>query len=244
MVLFSFFILPGVAGAGYVWENNITVLEYGMMWDYTEVYDGSNAIIFKTHIDAELGNNDGFVSAWELLKTDCKMRESMHTSIMKDMDVKINNSAGAIHVVDVDSSICCETLGKTHESVSITNCYHVIYSFDDSLLDLGNNIWFLGEPETNVTIVMPVGVDIVSTDGIENATITVQNNSAVVSGTFGFVGEITIGYAENMTWDGTSLECGYNMTAESGATEELFSPGSRSEFILSIREKLGLCPKR
>jgi hypothetical protein len=178
------------------------------------------------------------------MKTDCKMRESMHTSIMKDMDVKINNSAGAINMVDVDSSICCEALGKTHESVSITNFYHVIYSFDDSLLDLGNNIWFLGQPETNVTIVMPVGVDIVSTNGMENATIIVQNNSAVISGTFGFVGEITIGYAENMTLSMASLECGYNMTAVPDATEKPFSPGSRSEFILSIREKLGLCPKR
>jgi hypothetical protein len=222
MVLFSFFILPEVAGAGYVWENNITVGEHGMMWDYTEVYDGSNAIFFKTHIDAELGNNDGFVSAWELLKTDVKMRESMHTSIMKDMDVKINNSAEAIHVVDVDSSICCETLGKTHESAHIVNCYDVLYSFDDSLLNLGNNIWFLGEPETNVTIVMPLGFDIVSTDGIENATITVQNNSAVISGTFDFVGEITIGYAENMTLSIASLECESNMTAAPGATEEPF----------------------
>lgn len=244
MVLFLFFILPEVASAGYVWENNITVEEYGMVWDYNEEYNGSNAIFFKIHIDAELGNNDGFVSAWELLKTDSKMRESMYTSIIENMDVKINNSVGAIHVVGVDSSICCETLGKTHESAHITNCYHVMYSFDDFLLNLGNNIWFLGEPETNVTIVMPVGVDIVSTDGIDNVTITLQNNSAVISGTFDFAGEITIGYAENMTWDGTSLECEVNMTAAPGATEEPFSPGSRSEFILAIREKLGLCPKR
>jgi hypothetical protein len=244
MVLFSLVISPMVASAGYVWENNITVKAQGMVWDYNEEYTGENSILFKHYIDIELGNTDGFVSAWELLKTDAKMRESLHSSIMKYMDVKINNSAEAIHVVDVDSSICCETLGKTGESAHITNCYHVIYSFDDSLLNLGNNIWFLGEPETNVTIVMPVGVDIASTEGIENATITVQNNSAVISGTFGFAGEITIGYAENMTWDRTSLECEVNMTAAPGATEEPFSPGSRSEFILAIREKLGLCPKR
>jgi hypothetical protein len=241
MVLFSFFILPEVAGAGYVWENNITVGEHGMVWNYKEVYDGSNVIFFKIHIDAELGNNDGFVSAWELLKTDSKMRESMHASIMKDMDVKINNSARAIHVVDVDSSICCETLGKTHESGHITNCYHVMYSFDESLLNLGDNIWFLGEPETNVTIIMPVCVDVVSTEGIENATITVKNNSALISGTFDFAGEITIGYSENITLNRTSQECEANMTA---ATEEPFIPGSRSEFILAIREKLGLGPKR
>ena len=244
MVLFLFFILPGVTGAGHVWENNITVEEHGMVWDYNEEYDGSDSIFFKTHIDADLGNNDGFVSAWELLKTDVKMRESMYTSIMKNMDVKINNSAGAIHVVDVDSSICYETLGKTHESAHLTNCYHVIYSFDDSLLNLGSNIWFLGEPDTNVTIVMPFGVDIVSTDGIENATIIVQNNSAVISGTFGFVGEITIGYAQNMSWDRISPECEANMTAAPDPTDEPFSPGSRSKIILSIREKLGLSPKR
>ena len=52
MVLFSFFILPEVAGAGYVWENNITVGEHGIMWDYTEVYDGSNSIFFKTQTRA------------------------------------------------------------------------------------------------------------------------------------------------------------------------------------------------
>lgn len=244
MVLLSFFILPDVAGAGYVWENIITVGEHGMVWNYNEEYEGSNAIFFKTHIDAELGNNDSFVNAWELLKTDVEMRKLINSSIMKNMDVNINNSAEAIHVLDVDSSICCETLGKTNESTHIINCYNVIYSFDDSLLNLGNNIWFLGEPETKVTIVMPAGVDIISRDGIENAIITMQNNSSVISGTFDFVGEITIEYAENITWNINHLGYEVNTTAAPGETEEPFSSCSRSKFILSISEKLGLFPKR
>jgi len=244
MVVFSLAFLPVTASAGFSWENNITVWENGMVWEYTEEYTGANAILFKEYIDTDPGNNDGFISAWELLKFDSIIRKTFYDSIINNMDVKINNSSSAVHLVDVDSSLCDEALGKVSKSAGITNVYRVSYTFDDPVLKLGNSIWFLGEPETPVTITLPAGVDVTSTNGIENTTTTVQNGSATISGTFDFVGEITIGYAENMTWAVTPAEVAGNVTPVPDATERPLQPKNRSEFFEEILQKLGFCPKR
>ncbi|MEZ5334456.1 MAG: hypothetical protein R2741_04050 [Methanolobus sp.] len=60
-VLLSLVSLP--LSAAYEWNNEITVNTHGMMWEYTEKYSGERSVVFKTFIDQEFGDNDGFVSA-------------------------------------------------------------------------------------------------------------------------------------------------------------------------------------
>ncbi|HJH28411.1 MAG TPA: hypothetical protein C5S51_01755 [Methanosarcinaceae archaeon] len=189
------------AYAGFNWENNITVGTDGMTWGYTEQYTDENFVFYKSHIDSDVGNDDGYVSAWELLKIDSITREAFHDTIIKDMDVKINNSSTAIHLSEIDSSISEDILGKVYRRGEVTNYYKVMYSFDKTLTELGTNIWFLVEPETNVTITFPVGIDVTSTENIEDTTTIMHNNTTTIIGIVGFGGKISIGYAENKTWD-------------------------------------------
>ena len=80
------------AGAEHVWVNNIAIDEYEMTWSYKDTYTGTDSFVYRVGIDEELGNNDSFISAWELLKIDSEMRSRLRSSIDREMDVRIRLS--------------------------------------------------------------------------------------------------------------------------------------------------------
>ena len=205
-------LLSTTACADFNWENNITVSNDGMIWEYTEQYTEHNFVFYKSYIDTDIGNNDSYVSAWELFKVDSITRDTFYNSIINNMDVKINNSSTAIHLSEIDSSISEDVLGKVYERGEATNYYKVMYSFDRSLTELGTNIWFLAEPETNMTVTFPAGIDVTFTEGIENTTTIIDNRTATLIGTIGFEGKITIGYTENVTLKISAPEPDNNVT--------------------------------
>ena len=235
-------LLSTPAFAGFNWENNITVGNDGLTWGYTEQYTEDNFVFYKSYIDADLGNDDGYVSAWELLKVDSITRESFYDSIISDMDVKINESSSAVHLGEIDSSMSKDALGKVYRRGEATNYYKVMYSFDESLTELGTNIWFLAEPETNVTITFPEGIDVTSTEGIENATTIMHNNTTTIDGVVGFEGEISIGYAENETWK-VYVSKSIDDINETSTSKEL-EPHVPYNPVDRILEWLGFGPKR
>lgn len=237
-------LLSTPAYAGFNWENNITVGTDGMTWGYTEQYTEENFVFYKSYIDSDMGNDDGYVSAWELLKIDSITRDTFYDSIINDMDVKINNSSTAIHLSEIDSSISEDALGKVYRRGDVTNYYKVMYSFDGSLTELGTNIWFLAEPETNMTITFPAGFEITSIEGIENTTTTVHNRTTTLIGTIGFEGKITIGYAENVTLKTSAPEPDGNVTSIPDAVEEPSEPHVPYNPVDQILEWLGFGPKR
>lgn len=237
-------LLSTPAFAGFNWENNITVGNDGMTWRYTEQYTEDNFVFYKSYIDVDLGNDDDYVSAWELLKVDSITREAFYDSIINDMDVKINNSSTGIHLSEIDSSISEDALGKVYRRGEVTNYYKVMYSFDGSLTELGTNIWFLAEPETNMTITFPAGIEITSIEGIENTTTTVHNRTTTLIGTIGFEGEITIGYAENVTLKTSAPEPDGNVTSIPDAVEEPSEPHVPYNPVDQILEWLGFGSKR
>lgn len=237
-------LLSTPAFAGFNWENNITVGNDGMTWRYTEQYTEDNFVFYKSYIDVDLGNDDDYVSAWELLKVDSITREAFYDSIINDMDVKINNSSTGIHLSEIDSSISEDALGKVYRRGDVTNYYKVMYSFDGSLTELGTNIWFLAEPETNMTITFPAGIEITSIEGIENTTTTVHNRTTTLIGTIGFEGEITIGYAENVTLKTSAPEPDGNVTSIPDAVEEPSEPQVPYDPVDQILEWLGFGSKR
>ena len=231
------------AYAGFNWENNITVETYGMTWGYTEQYTEENFVFYKSYIDADLGNDDDYISAWELLKVDSITRKSFHDSIINKMDVKINDSSSDIHLSEIESSISEDALGKVYERGNATNYYKVRYSFDEALTELGTNIWLLAESGTNVTIIFPAGIDVTSTQSIENTTMIMNNNITTISGIVGFGGQISIGYTENKTWKKYMAEPPGDDTETSTKATEVdshvpYNPVDR------IIEWLGLEPKR
>lgn len=194
------------ANADFNWENNITINTSDMVWEYTEQYTEENFTTYKFYIDSYAGNNDGYVSAWELLNMDSITRKAFYDSVISNMDVRINGSSGGVHLQEIDSSLSDGLLGRIDKRGEATNHYKITYFFDGSLTELGANIWFLAEPESNMTIMFPVGIDITSIGGIDNTTISVYNATTTLIGIVGFEGEIIIGYAENTTWILSALE--------------------------------------
>ena len=241
-IAISFTATP--AYADFNWENNITVDTHGMEWGYTEQYTESNFLFYKSYIDSDVGNDDGYVSAWELLKVDSITRESFYDTIMDEMDVKINDSSGNVHLQEIDSSLSENALGRVYERGEVTNYYKVMYSFDKSLTELGTNIWFLAEPETNMTITFPAGIDVTSTEGIENATTLVHDNITMLIGAIGFDGKVTIGYAENATWNVSVLESMDNATSKPYGVEKTPESKELYNFIDEMLKKLDIRPKR
>jgi len=233
--------------ADFNWENNITVYRYNMTWEYTEQYTGEDFVLYKCYIDSDIGNDDGYISAWELFKFDPITRKSFYDSIIDNMDVRINGSSGAVHLQEIDSSLSESLLGRIYGRGEATNHYRIMYSFDGGLTELGTSIWFLAEPESNVTITFPGGIDITSTGGIENTTAiittttttTMQNSTTMLIGTVGFEGEVTIGYAENATWILPALEPIGNVTPMEDAEAELSEPREPYDPIGEMLKKLG-----
>ncbi len=201
----AFFIIALTAGAGegaIMWVNNISVNESSMAWGYEETYTGVDSFGFRIHIDSDLGDNDSFVNAWEVLLADKELRKEFRSSIEKELDVRLNNKTDGIYLVDVDASLSPDVIGKTHVFDSIVNRYTTSYRFDNSVLNAGS-IWFMGQPDTPVTIVMPRGVDVTNISGVNNATINISDH-AEISGFFNEVskdrGEITLTLSRNTSF--------------------------------------------
>lgn len=194
LIFLSMFILP--VAASYSWENDITVGLEGMSWTYTEQYSADESVLFRSFIDSELGDNDSFVAAWELLKMDRSSRKQLSDNLEDNMDVKINGSSDSIKPVSVESVLSAESMGPVSKDASIVNIYKVDYMFEDSLPAEGD-IWFLGEPGTHVTITFPESISVVSTEGIENVSIASEGYFPEVSGKFDFTGESVVYFEMN-----------------------------------------------
>ncbi len=194
-------LTAGAGAAESQWVNNITVGEHNMTWDYTESFSGNDAIMFRAYIDSEFGNNDSFVNAWELLKVDKEIRKKFQSSIDKEFDVRINNESTGIQVVDIDSTLSPGAIGNIHSADAVVNRYNVSYRWKNSIFN-ASSIWFLGQSNSPVTIIMQPGMDVVNISGINNLTKKI-NTHTELAGFFSEVsgdrGEITINFIKNTT---------------------------------------------
>ncbi len=192
----------GAANAEQQWINNITVNEYNMTWGYTETYTGIDSVMFRTGIAFELGNNDSFITAWELLKLDQEMRSRLRSAIDNELDFRINNKTRGIAVIDIDSALSPGIIGNTSISEPIVNRYKVSYGWKDSIFN-ASTIWFLGEAGSPVTIELPPGIDVTNTSGMNNVTKNISDHTEV-SGFFAQIskdrGEITLYLAKNTSF--------------------------------------------
>ncbi len=202
LALFLIILTADAGEAEHLWVNNITVNQYGMTWNYTETFTGVDSIVYRVSIDADLGNNDSFVNAWELLNADKEMRKNLRSSIDKEFDVKINNGTGRVELIDVGSTLSPAAIGNTHSMETIVNIYSVNYRFGKSVLN-ASEIWFLGQSKSPVTIVMPPGVEVTNSSGMENITRNITDH-AEVSGFFKELskdrGEITLALSRNTSF--------------------------------------------
>ena len=174
-------LVTGSASAEYNWNNQIAIHPDGMEWQYTEKLSDLDSYVFKYDIDNSQGNNDHFVSTWELMKADKRMRERFRDAIESEMDVRIDNSSLGIEVLDIDASLSNNALGPVKSMTELTNTYRVTYSFPGGLLENGSTIWFLGEPGSLLSVNFPEGTQIISTKGIDNVSIGTSD----LSGRFG-----------------------------------------------------------
>lgn len=204
-LLFAFVLVALITGTGTaerIWVNNITVNEYNMTWSYNETFRGIDAVMYRMSIDSGLGNNDSFVSAWELLKADREMRRGLRSSIEKEPDVRIDNGTGGIQMLEVDSTLSSDTIGRMHSPDAIVNKYNVTYRFKDSILN-ASSIWFLGETNTSVTIAMPPGINVTNISGMKNVSRSSTDHEEI-AGFFAPIskerGEITLALARNASF--------------------------------------------
>lgn len=186
-------IIP--VSAAYDWDNSININKDNMTWSYTEKYSGDRSVIFKKYIDVEFGNNDGFVGAWELLKTDVSMSEYFKQSIEDNMDVMIDNSSKNITLLGVETEMSFDLIGPTDKESDIVNKYEVFYEFANPLDESGSLMWFQGEPQTDIKIVLPAGMELLSVGGINHESVKKTSEGTTIDGTFGFTGEVTIEYS-------------------------------------------------
>lgn len=190
-LLFLSMVVP--VNAAFTWENNIIVGYEEVQWMYMETYTEANSLIYKNYIDFSLGDGDGFISAWEVLKADVKARSTLRNSIIEQMDVIVNGSSEHVVLIDVDSLMSPELLGPVVQLEVIKNIYTTNYRlYDPFLLPGNNNISFIGEGSTPLVINMPKGASINFTEGIENISFSNCGEIIKVTGNFGPTGEATV----------------------------------------------------
>ncbi|WP_394697815.1 hypothetical protein [uncultured Methanomethylovorans sp.] len=190
-VLIFLMVLP--VNAAFTWENNITVGYDTVQWMYTETYTEGNALLYKDYIDMSLGNQDHFISAWEVLKADVKTRSTLENSIHENMDVIINGSSQSVVLTDVSSLMSSELLGPVAQVEAIRNLYTTNYHLVDPLSEpCDSSISFIGEKGTPLLINMSNGTYVDSTEGIDNVSISTDQESIIIRGIFGSTDKATV----------------------------------------------------
>ncbi len=188
--------LAGPCTAAFELSNNITLERDGMTWEYQEQITGNEAVLFRNFIDLQAGNDDNFVNAWEILKAETVLRDQMKEAVKTKPDVKLNGTSEPVKVTDADFWLSKEALGKVEKNSSITNSASVSYIFEKET-GQGTEIWFMGTPNSGVTITLPVGLDVKRAEGLENKSQESGNNRTVLKGNFGPQKNITIWISEN-----------------------------------------------
>jgi len=223
--IFLVFSIIDLASAQTQWINNITINEYNITWSYTESFSGFNSIGYKISIDSGLGNNDSFVNAWELLKADKEIRRTFKSSIENELDIRINNETSGIELTDIDSSLSQGTIGNINNTDTIINKFNITYRLKDSIFN-ASSVWFLGEPDSPVTVVFPAGIDVKEVTGMNNFSINKVSHTEI-TGFFKEIsrdrGEITLHLEKNVSFvaeepgikaNNTSIEKDENTTKQ------------------------------
>ncbi len=66
-------------------------------------------------------------------------------------------------------------------------------------------IWFLGTPDSEVTIFLPPGYDVNGTEGLEDKNEEFEDSRVILKGSFGPEGEITLWFSENKSYETAAL---------------------------------------
>ncbi|AKB80391.1 hypothetical protein MSHOH_3908 [Methanosarcina horonobensis HB-1 = JCM 15518] len=189
-------LLAEPCAAAFIPGNNVTLERDGMTWNYDEKITDNEAVFFRSLIDGETGNNNGFVNAWEILKMEILLRDKMEKTIEEESDVKLNSTSDTVELKDIEFWISAEALGRTEKRSSITNRASVMYGFKEEA-GPGTTIWLMGTPDSSVTITLPKGFDAELTEGLENKSIEFENKRTLLRGNFSSEKNITIKFSEN-----------------------------------------------
>jgi hypothetical protein len=211
-------LLADPCAAAFVPGNNITIERSGMTWSYDEKTTDNDAVLFRSIVDGETGNKNGFVNAWEILKMEVLLSDKMRKSIEEEPDVKLNSTPETVEIKDVEFWIPEEALGRTDKNLSITNRAVVTYSFNEEA-GPGTEIWLMGTPDSSVTITLPPGLDAELTEGLDNKKPGFENNCTVLKGNFSSDKNITLLLSENESFKAElqDMETNKNKSAENGS---------------------------
>ncbi len=224
-------LVTGSASAEYNWSNQITIHLDGMEWQYTEKLSDLDSYVFKYDIDNMQGDKNNFVSTWELMKADKRMRERFRDAIERETDVKIDNSSLGIEVLDIDASLSNKALGPVDSMTELNNTYRVTYSFPGGLLENGSTIWFLGEPGSLLSVNFPEGTQIISTKGIDNVSI----RTSYLSGRFGVINEsINATESDGVTDNESATDEGMTDNESVADNEGANAGGAEITYIIDI----------
>ncbi|MGA9187758.1 MAG: hypothetical protein WB014_04140 [Methanosarcina sp.] len=239
--------------AAFIPTNNITLERGGMTWEYEEQITDNESVIFRDFIDLQAGNGDNFVNAWEILKAETVLRNRMEKAIETKPDVKLNGTLEAIKVTDIDFWISKEALGKTKKSSAITNHATVTYNFEKEASQ-ETEIWFMGTPNSNLTIRLPQGFDAEIIEGLNGKNPGFENNLTMLKGSFDSSGNITLWLSENESSGGELQEITENtekaveneskeVRNKTVAAEETTEARKSSGFFRNFLTQLHLSPK-
>ncbi len=199
-LLLATFLTPALlaepCAAAFIPGNNITLEKNGMTWDYDEKTTDNEALFFRSVIDGETGDNNGFVNAWEILKMEVLLSDRMKKAIEEEPDVKLNATSDTVELKDVEFWVSEEALGRTNKNSSITNSASVTYSFKEEV-GPGTAMWLMGTPDSSVTINLPEGLDAERTEGLNNKSFGFENNRTVLKGNFSPEKNITLWLSKN-----------------------------------------------
>jgi hypothetical protein len=240
--LILLFSVTDLVAAENRWVNNITVNEYNITWGYTETFAGMDSTAYRINLDSKIGNNDSFINAWELLKADKDSRKKFRNSIENELDVRINNETSGIEMIDVDSTLSQAIIGKTHVSDTIENRYTVTYRLKESIYN-DSSIWFMGEPESPITIILPQGIDVIGISGMDNETKNIDSNTEVsgyFSNSSNESAQITVNIIKNASYNLTSPETNITEVMPAQNNENITEPASRVSEIIREWSIIGI----
>lgn len=164
--------------------NSIDMSDNSISFTIHEIYTGEDAMAFRESLDAD---NDGLVNESETTEFKQHYLSSGGEQFLEY--VVVDNGSTKLTIGSLDT-IFDNTEGDTDDSdLYVTT--NVLYLLNSTLSSGEHQVWVLGEYRIKeVSFVLPQGVELVSYDGLNNASVSTQDKRVLLRGESGVTSQM------------------------------------------------------
>jgi hypothetical protein len=171
--------LPVTVSAEVSFTNDIELYDDHIVFTVGETYTSEDALAFRENLDAD---NDGNVNVSEVEVFKEHYFSNRGEQFLEY--IAVNDGSVGMSIESIEMKFDDATGSLDDSDLGVTT--KVLYRLNSTLSSGEHKIWVLGEHRIEeVLFVLPAGVELVTYDGLDNATLSRQDNRVLLKGESG-----------------------------------------------------------